>query len=379
MGTKGLIVLHCAETIKGGIATYLRELVPYQLQSLGDETVAVLIPESQARELPDIPNLLVHTYQDGRGRLRNALALTLKLVELCRQARPEVVHLHSTFAGLLGRPALKLFNRDSKILYCAHGWALDRSQSPLVKRGIAMVERLLSRFCDRVLCISQHETVTALDIGIAGKKIRTVQNGISANAPAAADVALEWEPGKRRALFVGRFDRQKGADVFCSALGQLQEETCGLMIGGYVVSDSEKLALPPNVKQLEWASPAQLQSLYESADVLVMPSRWEGFGLVALEAMRAGLPVIASRVGGLQEVVTHGETGILVTPESPDEIVAALRSTSAQALSSMGREGQKIFRKFFQMERVHHELMAVYAELIVNDAPSRSWPIPPSA
>ncbi|MFX6269921.1 glycosyltransferase, partial [Acinetobacter baumannii] len=83
------------------------------------------------------------------------------------------------------------------------------------------------------------------------------------------------------------------------------------------------------------------------ADVIVVPSRWEGFGLIAVEAMRAGLAVIASRVGGLAEVVEEGVTGFLVEPDKPEEIVNILRTVTREQLHEMGNAGREHFLNEF--------------------------------
>src|SRR5690606_9841845 len=102
-----------------------------------------------------------------------------------------------------------------------------------------------------------------------------------------------------RLLFVGRFDRQKGVDIFCEVLKRLGSRAYGVMVGGAVLHDSINLEYPYNVRTVGWRPKNELASFYRSADILVVPSRWEGFGLVAAEAMSLGCPVIASNVGGL--------------------------------------------------------------------------------
>jgi glycosyltransferase involved in cell wall biosynthesis len=110
-----------------------------------------------------------------------------------------------------------------------------------------------------------------------------------------------------------------------------------------------------------WLPPAEIEAFYRSADVVVVPSRWEGFGLIAVEAMRAELPVIASRVGGLPEIVVDGETGVLIPPADKGALVRALRDLSDEKLAAMGRAGRQRFLRYFTLDRVHRQIAELYA------------------
>jgi glycosyltransferase involved in cell wall biosynthesis len=127
------------------------------------------------------------------------------------------------------------------------------------------------------------------------------------------------------------------------------------------VADLRSALVPPgNVKVVGWMDRSQIGRLYASADLLVVPSRWEAFGLVALEGMRAGLPVVASRVGGLPEIVQDGVTGRLVDAEDPQQLAEAMVSMDAALRREMGERGRRRFLESFQIERVVEELEHVY-------------------
>jgi glycosyltransferase involved in cell wall biosynthesis len=112
-----------------------------------------------------------------------------------------------------------------------------------------------------------------------------------------------------------------------------------------------------------WLGREQIKELYASAEVLVMPSRWEGLPLVALEAMRAGLPVIATRVGGIPEAVQDGVTGRLVELDAPSELASVLAGLDAGTLARMGVNARRRYLEAFQVQRVVHELDALYRKL----------------
>ncbi len=353
-------VLHCAETIKGGIATYLRELIPLQRDEFGPNKVFVVIPESQRMELP-VPNgVTVVTYADGGGRAANAMRLALRSLAVARRERVAVVHVHSTFAGALVRPLLALAYRSARVVYCAHGWAWDRPLSGKARAAVVAVERLLSLLSDMIVCISEHERVTAIDNGISPSRLVVVRNGVSQQRPVPLGDAPHWPEGRLRVLFVGRFDRQKGVDLLFDALRVLGDKVHAVVAGAAVLADGTVLAMPDNVTTIGWVSPGELETLFASAQVLVVPSRWEGFGLIAAEAMRAGLAVVAARVGGLPEVVADGVTGMVIDPGSTDALVAALAQLSAERAREMGDAGKARFLEHFTMERVHRELREVY-------------------
>lgn len=356
-------VVHCAESIAGGIASYLRDLIALQAQDFGAGRIAVVVPASQSNVLVLPAGVVRIAFDDSYGRVRNALALARAVRALVRATPPRNVHVHSTFAGVMVRLALVRERRHLRLLYCAHGWAWDHPLSRSAQRAVRAAERLLAFVTDRVICISQHDYDGALRAGLPAERLVCIPNGIAAtelpSAGGATDVA--WPPGATRLLFIGRLDRQKGADVFCTAVGQLGARASGILVGDSVLGDTAPLTLPPNVRHAGWRDAATIARLLAAADALVVPSRWEGFGLVAVEAMRAGRAVVASRVGGLREIVVDGETGYLVEPDQPGEIVSLVAHTSAEAWRAMGARGRARYRERFTSERMHAQIAALYA------------------
>lgn len=357
-------LIHCAETIKGGIATYLRELLAQQVQAFKAREIAVVVPQSQLTELPRLDGVVVHSYEDVPGqRVRNAFKLGRQVLTLMLANPAAVVHVHSTFAGVTVRALAALVGRAKALVYCPHGWAWDRPMNPLARRVTQSLERALSWVSGAIVCISDHERQTGIQAGISASKLHVVLNGVAAHAPTPQPMAVDWPQDRLRVLFVGRFDRQKGVDLFCQAMAQMQSEVYAVMAGGAVLGDAISIQLPPNAHLAGWVSASQLEYLLRASDVLVVPSRWEGFGLIAAEAMRAGVAVVAAKVGGLAEVVDHERTGVLIEPESVAAICQALRSHTVQEWHDMGTQGKLRFDRRFKMERVHTELMALYQRL----------------
>ena len=362
-------VVHAAENIKGGVGTYLRDLVVAQRASFGDGSVVVVVPRSQSDILGSPAGVEIVTFDDAGPRWRSTLRLAACMHAVMARVEASVVHLHSTFAGLALRPLLRWtsMSRGTRpvVIYCAHGWSFDREAS-LASRDLAMtLERALAPACDAIVCISGHEMRLARRAGIPARRLAHIANGIPLEPPAAATTTRRpvWPSDKRRVLFVGRFDRQKGLDLLLQALHELRDCAFACLVGSAVLGDGALLQLPSNAQASGWLAGPELSAYYETADVLVAPSRWEGFGLTAVEAMRAGLPVIATRVGGLAEVVKHGVTGLLVEPNSSAALVEAIRGATAESLRSMGEAGRRRFVEHFTFDRVHAQLTALYQRL----------------
>jgi glycosyltransferase involved in cell wall biosynthesis len=394
-------VVHAAENIKGGVGTYLRDLVVAQRASFGDGAVTVVVPRSQSDILDSPEGVDVVTFEDSGPRWRSTLRLAARMRSVMAQSDASVVHLHSTFAGLALRPMLRWAPRATPVrgapghwtpmhgapvhgaksrrrgptpavVYCAHGWSFDRETSSASRRLAMTLERVLAPVCDAIVCISEHEMRLARQAHIPPRMLTHISNGIPRHSPVAGIWRPEWPQDKRRLLFVGRFDRQKGVDILLEALRELRDSTFAYLVGSPVLGDGTELDLPDNVRTTGWLTGSALAACYESADLLVAPSRWEGFGLTAVEAMRAGLPVIAARVGGLAEVVEHGVTGLLVPPNSSKALVDAIRSVGTESLRSMGEAGRERFLERFTLDRMHAQLTALYQRLGTQKAAART-------
>lgn len=355
------VVLHVAETLKGGIASYLDELIPHQVATYGSHNIVLLVPEDQISEISKSNGVTILTFPGRGGRGMHIISIILALLRYIPHLNPNLIHVHSTFAGLATRLFSALFSLPCKIIYCAHGWAFDRDISSSNKWILRSIEVFLSRWCSLIICISRHDFHSAIAAKIPPEKLICISNAISQRFE-IGDAPI-WPVDCKRFIFVGRLDRQKGADLFIESLKQLKEPAFAYLVGAKVIDSFDLKGLPDNVKATGWLSRAQIQAYLASADVVVVPSRWEGFGLVALEAMRAGKPVIASRTGGLMELVEDRVTGMLIPPNSLLCLLEALRTACRENWSTWGSAGRQRFLNHYTSDRLNASLDDTYKNL----------------
>jgi glycosyltransferase involved in cell wall biosynthesis len=355
-------VLHVCESIKGGCGSYLNELLRVQIEDFTPQSLRVLVPAQHVSQLSAVRKDIIDTF-DRPNRKLGLVGLAREFLRVYLKFRPDIVHIHSTFSGVVVR-ILRPFLR-AKLIYCPHGWAFDMRAPRIKQQSIAVIERVLSWCCDRVVAISDYERMRGINIGIAERRIVAIPNGINA-APPEVPVAA-WVDGRLKVLFVGRLDVQKGFDVLLEAIQPIKNRVTVRVIGDSVV-ERKKFDSQQNdgASYLGWLGPHEIASHMMACDVVVMPSRWEGFGLVAIEAMRLKKPVVASSVGGLVEIIVNGTTGYLVPPDSANALRSCILSLDDVTLKRLGEAGFERFLEMFTVDRTHKTLVHLYEDVLAG-------------
>lgn len=358
-------VLNIAETIKGGVATYLAGLELGQ-DALGCE-FAHLIPVAHTHELQAAR---IFTHRGSRSPL-GLLRLAWRAIAVQRQYRAHIVFAHSTFAGIVLCLIRPLLGRRVRTIYCPHGWAMFRDMGARKKQVVQSIERVMSYLPSRVVNISRFEHASTCEHGFSSRCM-LIPNAVADVQDHRVSDSCDSRP--LRVLYVGRFDRQKGIDIFLGAIRRLNEEGQGRfafdVVGGEVLGDESSLPiiLPPNVTHHGWLSGGRVHERYKAADILVMPSRWEGFGLCAIEAFRAGTPVLARRVGALTDIVSNGNNGYLFEGGA-EELAQALLGLDLGELRAMRKAARHTFETSYRIERLHRQYRNLFCELRYDSAP----------
>jgi glycosyltransferase involved in cell wall biosynthesis len=234
--------------------------------------------------------------------------------------------------------------RKPKIVYCPHAFSFLMESSPTKQKIYAWIERVLQKVTDVIICVSQYELDKAARFGIERKRMKLIYNGIhhKDDAPKAAS------PEPIHLLFVGRLDYQKGFDVLLKAFANVQRKDLKLTVVGSAVNE-DAVECPPmdSVEYLPWVTPSEVQALYQKADALIVPSRWEGFAMVPLEGMAMGLPVIASNCTSLPELVTNEVSGYVFPSGDHQALADVLTIIQKPRLLDLGNEGRSIVRERF--------------------------------
>jgi glycosyltransferase involved in cell wall biosynthesis len=358
-------ILHAAETIKGGVATVLKQIVEAQISQSEVTSVLCIVPYDQVTELSIIKSKNILTFKRSGRNLRSYLAFSSKFINSIIKIKPDVVHLHSTFAGVMGRLILLLisfYHRPKAIVYCPHAFAFMMDGSSLKKTLYVNIEKFLLRFTDLVICVSMYEKKTAMELGLKASKLRLIYNGV-------IDKNVERVNTKKNnieLLFVGRLDFQKGYDILAKAMNLLNNEPFHLtVVGDYVHGSIEKEELK-NITYVGWVNSIDIEKYFINADALVIPSRWEGFAMVPLEAMSYSLPIIASDSTSFPEVVLDGETGFLFESGNSVSLYENLMKLKNNNLFAMGKKGHDFFRENFLAKTMIDKTLALYAELVVS-------------
>ena len=345
--------LNIAETTQGGIETYFESLSRSTLMQ--NDFLAVNYHRS-----------LLPLAAKGFRPL-NVLILLYTIYFKVGISRYDVIFLHSSFAGLL-RPFLWPLAkwRKIKLVYCSHGWAFDIHYNQAWKNRVyksiyVWAEKLLTLFTDQVYCISKYEYLSGLDIGLPERKLTMVWNGVQGSELARVDA--KEDDSVIRLLFVGRLDKQKGLNKFLSALTQLPSISTQVeltVIGEPVRNDCPELAelltkpiTNVRVRSLGWVANNQLDQYFAQADVVIVPSLWEGFGLIVAESLRNGTPVLASNVGSLSDMVTE-KTGWIFDYQQVNSLEMLLDNVINQRLFQTIDRGECI--KHFE-QNFHEDVM----------------------
>jgi len=368
-------ILHFAQNVAGGISSYFDEIAQHQIDRYGPGNVVFLMPDRDVANLSKVPRSCVRTF----SCVERSPADFWRLARLVRRAtdefRPDVVHLHSTFAGTIFRAVIPFLRHRPKVVYCPHGWAFAREQSAKATYVYARLEALMMRWTDACINISENEARLAGTHRLPLERCVTVQNGISPekpSVPAPAHPAPDAQARGVRLLFVGRHDPQKGIDILLRAMQAVSRSDIHLSVAGAsVVSKTtvDHLATGANVTMLGHVTRRQVQDLMASCDAIVVPSRWEGFGLVVLEAMRVGKAAIVSPNGALPDLVEDGRTGFIARDMSPAGLAALLDGLDRETLRCMGEAAERRFRAFYTADRMNAGIDDIYRQLAPDAFP----------
>lgn len=279
-----------------------------------------------------------------------------------REVRPQLLHAHWWFPSGLAAAAVSTLRR-LPLVTTLHG--SDVRLANRIPGARPMFARVAAR----------SSVVTAVSTWLASRASALAPNRPAPRvAPMPADVEL-FSPGGTRApnrlLFVGRLTTQKGVDLLLRALAGLPRDVSLDVVGDGVEADALlRLAVSLDVApRVRWHPPVPqtgLVEFYRVATALVVPSVDEGLGLVAVEAQLCETPVVAFDSGGLRDVVSDGETGILVRSVSPAALATALNDLLQRPDrgASLGRGGRARALEIFAPEAVGRHYAAIYQEAI---------------
>lgn len=362
-------VLHLTETWKGGCGVYVSALIRWQLRNDAADKITLLCCDHRAPAdlaIEADPRLEVRRYRSSR-KPTDFAHLFKELKAVIREEQPDLIHAHSTFAGLYAHFAAG----EIPVVYCAHGWSFSQELPGYKEFLFAQVERWLSRNRTATYHISQDEQRRAHRWGVRSPYDRVIRNGVAMPTAESESPPIEVDPTKINLCFLGRFDRQKGADILDREFAQVAREDIRLyVIGGFdrdrAPANDEPLQDGPRIKRLGWIEHQEMDHYLRCFDAVVVPSRWEGFGLVVTEAMRNGVPAIASNRGGLTEQIIDGYNGTIFTLDQEGALAACLDSMEKEALVAMKEPCLAVFKNCFDEKYTFSAVHQLYCDVIDN-------------
>lgn len=291
---------------------------------------------------------------------RNDLAAARECGDLLSRLQPDLVHAHSSKAGVVAR----LAGRRAKIpvIFTAHGWGFSPGVPPLRRQIALLTERLMAPKAAKIICVSQADRLLALQNGVGNARtLQTIRYGLPTQAPQANSV--ESQPP--RFLMVARWNEQKDQATLLQALAKLQVPLHVDFVGtgpGFEAGRQQAKALGLENKVAFLGDRADVPQLLANAQGFILSTHYEGLPISIMEAMRAGLPVLASDVSGIKEEVSHEKTGFLVPRGDATTLAQKLEilANNPQRRREMGQAARQKFLAEFTRDRMLAEIEDVY-------------------
>ncbi|MER5786803.1 glycosyltransferase [Streptomyces sp. NPDC001980] len=384
-------VLHLAQPVEGGVARVVLDLAKAQLTA--GLRVTVACPGGELAERARDLGAEVRGWRADRSPGAGLPDEVRRLGRLLDEVRPALVHAHSAKAGLAGRLAVR---GRVPTLFQPHAWSFEAVGGATAALALRW-ERWGARWAHRVVCVSEAERTTGVRAGIRAR-YTVVPNGIDTehftpgtpgtpSSPSSPGTpGTPSSPGERPAdaplvVCVGRLCRQKGQDVLLRAWPEVlrrvpdarlalvgdgpDREALGRLAAASVSAASASASASASV---EFVGPvADVRPWYRAADLVVLPSRWEGMALAPLEALACGRPVLVTDVDGARESLPPGQAGhCLVPPGRPGALAGAVAALllDPELRASLGDQGRRHVLSTHDVRRTAEAVAELYRELL---------------
>ncbi|MFE5487468.1 glycosyltransferase family 4 protein [Streptomyces sp. NPDC056527] len=362
-GSSSFSVLHAVQSGDGGVARVVTDLVRAQLAA-GWRVAVACPPDTPLAAAVQAEGAGLHAWRAGRDPGPRLVRETRDLARLIRTVGPALVHAHSAKAGLCARLALR---GRIPTVYQPHAWSFEAVDGPVAAVALRW-ERLAARWTRRIICVSDAERRTGEEAGVRAAW-SVIHNGVDVTrfAADAADDIADAPTGGPLVVCVGRLCRQKGQDMLLDAWPAVLAEvpTARLVLVGDGPEGERLRAAAPDSVRFAGAVD-DTAPWYRAADLVVLPSRWEGMALAPLEAMASGRPVVVSDVDGARESLPPGHEPLcLVPPEDPAALAAAVGRLlgGPELRRTLGREAHEHVLSRFDVRRTGAAVADVYREL----------------
>jgi len=368
--------------IYGGVGIHIKNLTA-ELAKCIDIESRYFSPEDEAAQgNPSSFGFSGHNdviAQSG-GKFKNVLdAISINLMMVEKNIDAELVHAHTWYGNLAGFWAKELYGLP--LVSTVHSleplrpW--KREQLGNAYNLSLWMEKTGIENSDRVLAVSKEMRDDILKhFTIPEEKVTVLHNGIDLNKyknRGKGDALAKYGVDFPYILFVGRLSRQKGITVLIDAMERLKQNMKLVILASSPDTPEIENEVAESVKgkdNIVWINKMlpenELIQFYSNASLFACPSIYEPFGIINLEAMACNVPVVASAVGGIKEVVVDGETGLLVSPDKPQELADAMDELlgDKDMCRRLGENGRRRVETMFSWESIAKKLIAIYEDIL---------------
>ena len=302
-------------------------------------------------------NKQINPVADGKS-----LRCILNIIDLFK---PDLIAAHSSKTGILGRLASKI--TKVPCVFTAHGWSFTTGIPEPNRTIYRWLEKSTAFMADKIICVSEYDRQIGLKASMDPRRLLTIHNGMKDIA-----VDLQANPGRAKPVkiaMIARFDRQKDHATLIEAFKDLNAELILVGDGPSLAQTRrrvEQLGISDRVSFLGFRQ--DIAEILAEVQIYALISHWEGLPCTIIEAMRAGLPVVASDVGGVKEIVLHGQTGYVIPRSDVQTLRQKLKYLidSSQARISMGNMGRQKYESQLTFRHMYDKTLKTYQNAVTQ-------------
>lgn len=371
-------IIHIAQSA-GGVAQYLKDMLKNINEDIFDN-ILIVSNDYKGKE-NEILNYKRIFFVDmiRQIKFKNIISNIRQIKQIIKNEKPDIIYLHSSIAGAIGRLAV-IFNRKIKVIYNAHGWYFnaDIGKKVYIYR---IIEKLLAYRADKIIAISESEYESALEKHICKQdKIVLIENAIDIDKYNNIEQYRNCTRNRYNIKdddivvgIVGRISEQKDPFTTIKAASQIIHENSKIYFMFVGTGDLEKSILDyakehkiiNNIFVTGWVS--DIRPYISTFDIALLPSKWEGFGLAIAEYMACKKPIIATKLGGIADILKQENGAFFIDKGSADDIVKGIKyiiNSNDAIIEEMVENNYIECRKRFSLDRFIEQYEELFEQIV---------------